>query len=311
MNVKSLKQKCNKCSGWVEVKRAQITQLEKDVKAGKANYGRLILCQQCYTEQPLLPIIDPEDKAGRPLNECRRQHLVLHGPEYIPEVDGESQTRGLRRGTLINHRDKLLKDRDIEPPAETRATKKNLISAIREIENPPVEPKEAPKPEPILITLARLNVILAKQGKPTLKHWRDSRKELLARIEKASLDTEHVEVTVGKPKIAKGAETQKFDTGLHKNKYEAGVKRALEKKDVEVGRVLKPVKEAPRAKDADFLTPAKLAEKLGVDARDIRVVLRANESAIPQAWKVEGARWGFEHSCEEKLVKLLQKELQK
>ncbi len=111
-----------------------------------------------------------------------------------------------------------------------KLTKKKLERLIYELDNPS-EPRPVVKPPAIKILLERLNVSLAKQGKPVLASWKASREKLLERLAQVENASEHVTAKKCPPAIADGADTKRFHTGLHTNPLQKAVERQSKREE--------------------------------------------------------------------------------
>lgn len=109
------------------------------------------------------------------------------------------------------------------PVIPGKVTKRRLEQLIHNGETHAGEALKAPTPHTTGQLLAQLNALRVKKGKSQLKRWSDSRDRLEKAINALTLDTSHVTPKKGPTRIADGAETNVFDTSLHKNKVHDAV----------------------------------------------------------------------------------------
>lgn len=122
--------------------------------------------------------------------------------------------------------------RDDRLPKITDATKAQLEDLIHVA---PV-PIDAPPAAPAISTaslLLRYNTSRAKHGRSTLKKWGGTRAELNDAIAREEAETKHAPVTKAPAKIARGANTRKDHTDLHKNPVRDAVAKMDKREDRE------------------------------------------------------------------------------
>lgn len=312
--VRTIEQKCRseKCGKWFSVARLFVQKLETDWKQG-VTFNRVVLCTHCFTEQMLLPI-GSADAPETPRERCKVQYIVLHTIESLREIEGETQTKGANRASLVERRNDLLRERGapVPVPTEAQPTRKELAAVIHEIENPP----DAEKPEMITPTtrgelLKRLNVVRVKQGKKALKKWGLTHDELITAVDAAEADRSHVEVTVEKPKIAKGANTSRFKTEMHKNKLLPQVKkqsREDHKAKLAAEKPAKPVVEHVAGKADAFKVKAGKAKPLDALNTGRKPVADAGKAKPAKAApkKAGKAKADAEHVTPARIAELLE-----
>lgn len=126
-------------------------------------------------------------------------------------------------------------------PDKIKMTSGEIGELIHTLENERVKEKAPAIPLTTKALLIKLNVLRVKRGMASMKTWKGSRKQLEDAITKLELDRSHVTPVVGETKIAKGANTTRHHTALHKNKVLEDVvkmdkkeRRAFEKEQKEV-----------------------------------------------------------------------------
>lgn len=126
-------------------------------------------------------------------------------------------------------------------PEKVKMTTGEIEQLIHTLENERVSAKEDITPPTTKALLIKLNVLRVKRSMPAIKTWKESRKKLEEAITRLELDRSHVTPVVAETKIAKGANTSKHKTALHKNhlveaigKMDKKERRAFEKEQKEV-----------------------------------------------------------------------------